>query len=114
MLNDLSQQPPSSSGNLVAENIPDPWENTNNATKSDTEGWEAPVDIHPLICGEEKPELIGLPQPETNKLSPMQVLIEDGLKVKAYDYNAGQLKEHLKEALGLLSWIVNVPSQRIS
>jgi len=104
MLNNSSQQYSQSTENLVAETIPDPWENTTNISKSKTEAWEAPDDIHPLICGEEKPE--------ASKINPMQVLIEDGLKIKAYD--CSELKEHLKEALALLSWMVNVPSECIS
>ncbi|MGB3758997.1 MAG: hypothetical protein WBA07_21895 [Rivularia sp. (in: cyanobacteria)] len=90
MLNNLSQKSSQSTENLVAETILDPWGNTTNITEPKTEGWEAPVDIHPLICGEEKPELIGLPQPEASKIKPMKILIEDGLKIK--DYDSGKLK----------------------
>ncbi|MDY6900941.1 MAG: hypothetical protein SWZ49_23095 [Cyanobacteriota bacterium] len=112
MLNNSSKQSSQSTKNLVEETITDPWENTNNISAAKTEGWQAPVDIHPLICGEDNPELIGLPQSEASKINPMQVLIEDGLKIKAY--GNVRLKEQLKEALGLLSWMLNVPSEYIS
>jgi hypothetical protein len=112
MLNNSSKQSSQSTTNLVEETIPDPWEDTTTVTESKTFCWQAPVDIHPLICGEEKPELIGLPQSEASKINPMQVLIEDGLKIKAYD--SVRLKEQLKEALGLLSWMLNVPPECFS
>ena len=115
MKNKLSQQqPPPSSTNGVAEIIDDPWEDnpSTNAVELKTEGWQASVDIHPLIFGEERPDRVALPKAETIKISPIQVLLEDGLKIKAYD--SGTLKEHLKEALGLLSWILKLPPEYAS
>lgn len=110
MQNNLSQQPPPSPVNRETEIIADPWEkDRTNATKLTAEGWQAPVDIHPLICGEEKSEFLNLPESETSELSPIQVLLEDGLKIKPDD--GGKLKEHLNKALGLLSWMVNIPSE---
>ncbi len=115
MRDNLSQQhPPPSRTNQVAENITDPWEEnkSTNATDPKTEGWEAAVDIHPLIAGQKNSEIITLPEAKTSKLSPIELLVEDGLKIKAYD--GGSLKENLKEALGLLCWMVNLPAHYVS
>ncbi len=100
------QQPPPSTTDKVAEIIPDPWEviSSEDAVKPRTEVWKPSIEAHPLIAAEKKPEILSLPPPTTRRLfSPVQMLLQDGLKIKAY--NGGMLKEHLQKAVGLLSWI---------
>ncbi|MDJ0735768.1 MAG: hypothetical protein QNJ47_17180 [Nostocaceae cyanobacterium] len=98
-------QPPTSTPDK-GEIIPDPWEETTSVDKPESmaEGWAPAVEIHPLIVGEQQPQAVSLPiVTGREEISPVQVLLQDALKVKAYD--GGVLKIRLEEALGLLSWM---------
>jgi hypothetical protein len=104
-LPESDKTPPLNAGTKI-EAIPDPWEeNSLEVTRTlMSDVGQLQQNIHPLISCVTKPEILKLSPPKvTKELSPAQVLLQDGLKVKAYD--GGPLKEHLETALGLLSWM---------
>lgn len=81
--------------------IPDPWELTNSTPKAIAdETWQIPVEAHPLICPAGDPNALQLTTPKSN---PVQVLLQDWLKLKRE--NAKTLTTQFQEALGLLYWI---------
>lgn len=95
MLGQLSREPP-------LESIPDPWEipSPTPAMKPILPTWQFRVEPHPLLARAENPELLRLPAP---KISPTQVLLQDGLKLRAYD--GGQLAIQMRKAIALLDWM---------
>ena len=106
MLKKLFQTHPPNLTPTNGEILPDPWIKTTpvGTGESINKGWSPAVDIHPLIVGEQKPQCESLPPTiDTKEISLMAMLLQDALKVKAYD--GGKLATTLEEALGLLSWM---------
>lgn len=88
--------------NVSAKLIPDPWELKRPASELEmTLVPEIPTESHPLIAPSTNLENLPISQAK-----PIQVLLQDWLKLKAED--AKQLAVQLEEALGLLCWIEQV------
>lgn len=88
--------------------IPDPWEDT--PATSRTQPWQFQPEAHPSIGPASSPEISidaaerpGILRLRGPKTSGIEVLLEDGLKLKAYA--KGQLKAQLEQALTLLAWL---------
>lgn len=103
MTKNLSRDPPRPSA--PADNpqiISDPWEvaSSNQKTNPVPETWKLPIESHPLIRPAGIPVVLRLSAP---KLNPIQVLLEDGLKLKAYA--KGRFQAQLNQALALIYWL---------
>lgn len=98
MLEKLSTEPP-------LESIPDPWEASSPtpATNPILHTWQFPVEPHPLLGRAGNPDVLRLPAP---KINPAQVLLQDGLKLRAYD--EGQLAIQMRKAIALLGWMERI------
>ena len=105
MLKNLAQDStPQTTSNVSAKPIPDPWELKRPAPNPETTpAWEVPTEDHPLIAPLANLEALPIPKA---KAKPVQVLLQDWLKLKAED--AQQLAVQLQEALGLLCWMEQV------
>jgi hypothetical protein len=81
--------------------IPDPWELASAAAKTPAvTAWQMSEEEHPLIAPASPPELLQLTSSETH---PVQVLLQDWLKLKAEQ--AQSLSIQIQELLGLLYWM---------
>ncbi len=107
MLDSLSRDPPDRS---VAETgsilIPDPWETPSPAPNSNSKShsWQISPEPHPLMNPAGVPNALHLPTPRTaSNISSIQVLVQDGLKLRAY--NGRKLTVQIRKALALLGWM---------
>lgn len=107
MWENLSRDPPRQSATKSGvQRIPDPWEATTPSLDRNSIriSWQLPSEPHPLIAPTEKLDVLHLPAPIfAADLSPMQVLLLSGLKLKAYE--GGNLTEQIQKALTLLQWM---------
>ncbi|MGK7872816.1 MAG: hypothetical protein AB4426_05740 [Xenococcaceae cyanobacterium] len=108
MLKKLSREPPGqSTPDASSKLIPDPWELPNPAPKAkSSDSWKLPTEPHPLIRPAGSPEALQL---SSAKLSPVQVLLQDWLKLRAD--KTKKLAIQITEALGLLCWIEMLQQQ---
>lgn len=108
MLKKLSREPPRQSTSET-QPIPDPWElSPTPIANRIPEAWTFPLDTHPLIrpAGNlQAPQLPGY-----SPIPPIQVLLQDELKLGAHE--GGKLKEQMKKALALLCWVETVEPAR--
>jgi hypothetical protein len=88
--------------------IPDPWEDTSPTHPGKL--WQFQPDAHPLMSPAPEPDVLlgvterpGILRLKGPKTSSVRVLLQDGLKLKAYA--KGQLKNQLEKALALLTWL---------
>ncbi len=107
MLENLSRDPPRQSATEAGVlPIPDPWEATTPSLDRNSirNSWQFPSEPHPLIAPTEKLHALYLPAPIfAAELSPMQVLLLSGLKLRAYE--GEKLTEQIQQAIALLSWM---------
>ncbi len=103
MLENLSRDPPDQSVPLAeAQLIPDPWETPSSALDATCPpiSWKFPTELYPLIMPAGSLEA---PQLSAGKPNPVQLLLEEGLKIRAYA--GGKLAVQIREALALICWM---------
>ena len=103
MFDKLSRNPLDQSVPLAeASFIPDPWETTRPAfdVNSTSIAWSFPKEPYLLISPAGN---LGIPQLTTSKPNSLQLLLEQGLKLRAYA--GGQLTAQIRETFALLYWI---------
>ncbi|HEY9831323.1 MAG TPA: hypothetical protein V6D26_12140 [Stenomitos sp.] len=103
MFDKLSSNPPDQSVPLAeASVIPDPWETPRPAVNvnSTSMPWSFPKEPYLLISPAGN---LGIPQLTTSQPNSLQLLLEQGLKLRAYA--GGKLTAQIRETLALLYWI---------
>lgn len=103
MLENKSRQPSDElASSVIAQPLPDPWESPSPtiATRSLPDDWQLATEPHPLIQPTESSEVLLLAAPTLN---PIQILLQDELKLKAC--KEGKLATQIDQALTLLGWM---------
>jgi hypothetical protein len=87
--------------------IPDPWEGSDSGSPTQPlpKNWKFPVESHLSIAPAGNPEALLL---ASTTLSPLQVLLQDWLKLGVNGKKA--LSIHLQEAIALLYWQATIPT----
>jgi hypothetical protein len=106
MLENKSRQPSDeSASSAIAQPLPDPWESPSPTVAAGTvlDEWKFPTEPHPLIQTTDSSEVLLLPAPTLN---PIQILLQDELKLKAWKEE--KLASGINQALALLGWMGTV------
>ena len=102
MFENLSRDPPDKSVPLAeAQLIPALWETPRSAFDATCPpiSWKFPTELYPLIRPAGSLEALQL---SARKPNPVQLLLEEGLKLTAY---AGGIAVPIREALALICWL---------